>query len=109
MRKNPTALISAGMEMLPGIKPPVAPGNGGIIGISPGIKLPVKTEPAGPIKDISIIKQPVVLQPPVQQPPPRTGGPTPVQPPVQPPKEEKKINPLFLYGGIAIALYLLFK
>lgn len=120
MRKNPTYLVSSGKGELgptnpPPVTPPITP-PGGIKPVIPPIAPPGGIRPVTP---------PVILNP---NPPGGSrgetgpgglqvapgGGPksvkdvlTPKQD--QPQNGEKKMNPLFLYGGIALALYLLFK
>ena len=118
MRKNPT-FISSREELVPTNPPPITPPGGGIRPVTPGVIL--NPNPPGGI---------VPVTPPIN-PPGGTRGEIPgggglqVAPPLTPglhtvkdvltpggntpPEEEKKINQLFIYGGIALALYLLFK
>lgn len=116
MRKNPTYLVSSGKgELAPSNPPPV----------TPPVTPPGGIKPVTPPGNIRPVTPPVILNP---NPPggsrgetgpggfqvAPSGGPksvkdilTPKQD--QPQNDEKKINPLFIYGGIALALYLLFK
>lgn len=120
MRKNPTTIISAGRgELLPTNPPPITPP------ISPPGGIKPTTPPVSPPGTIRPVTPPVILNP---APPggskgpispggfqiAPTGGPKSVKDVLTPKQEEpqndqKKINPLFIYGGIALALYLLFK
>jgi len=123
MRKNPTTLVSSGRGELgptnpPPVTPPIAP-PGGIRPVTPPVIL--NPNPPGNINPVT---------PPLNPPgggrgeSPGSGGfqvAPPLTPGLQtvkdvltpggntPPDEEKKMNQLFIFGGIALALYLLFK